>query len=133
MNIKTNLLKLSVTVLLTVTLMFSAIGVITANAYDKTSMYLLGDVNKDNKVTVRDATIIQMYLCRFKEYLFISDIQLKAADVNEDGIVDILDATIIQKHKVGIDTKTRIEQQLNFIELITEPASDNQWLPGFFD
>ena len=100
------------------------------------SSYLLGDVNGDGKVSIRDATLIQMYLASFAEALeFMSEDNLICADVNEDGSVNILDATMIQKYRVGMDTHTRID---SYIEretepVTTQPVTDGQWLPGYFD
>lgn len=95
--------------------------------------YLLGDVNKDGKVTVRDATIIQMYLVKMAQvFEHMDDIALKNADVNEDGAISIIDATIIQKYKVGMETDTRVGQVVS-VEPTTQSVTDGQWLPGFFD
>jgi hypothetical protein len=55
--------------------------------------YELGDVNKDGKVNVRDATVIQYYAAKLYE---LDDEQLKLGDVNNDGVVSVKDATLIQ-------------------------------------
>lgn len=103
----------------------------SANSLDK---YLLGDVNQDGVVTIRDATFIQMYLAKIAQAFEIIDNNSKIlADVNEDGVINIIDATIIQKNRVGIDTNTRVNQYISNTEPTTQPETDNQWLPGFFD
>ncbi len=62
---------------------------------------LLGDVNLDQKVNIKDATLIQKYaalLVKFDEGEFLR------ADVNADGGVNIKDATAIQKYAALIET-----------------------------
>ena len=58
------------------------------------SQYKLGDVNKDGKVTIMDATHIQRYLARCKGY---TEIDVALADMTGDGVVTIKDATEIQR------------------------------------
>lgn len=59
----------------------------------KASDSLLGDVDNDGSVTIKDASLLQSYLVR----LVTSDeINLSAADVNGDGRVSVTDATYIQ-------------------------------------
>lgn len=100
---------------------------------------LLGDVNQDNKVSIRDATLIQMHIAKMEPYANFSYIQSKCADVNENNKITISDATAIQKHRVGINTKTRINQYIEINEQstsnkpTTQPTTSNEWLPGFFD
>ena len=56
---------------------------------------LLGDVNNDQKVNIKDATLIQKHLAQ----LTIIDVQfLNLADTTKDGTVSIKDATKIQKY-----------------------------------
>lgn len=126
MKTKLSFKLISVAIIL-VAMLFNSFTVSANNGY------LLGDVNKDGKVTVRDATIIQMYLVKMAQvFEHMDDVALKNADVNEDGIISIIDATIIQKYKVGMETDTRVGQVVD-VEPTTQPASDGQWLPGFFD
>ncbi len=54
---------------------------------------LLGDVNLDESVTIKDATVIQMHLARKMD---LSEQQLALADTDKNGKVTILDATRIQ-------------------------------------
>ena len=54
---------------------------------------VLGDVDGDGSLTVKDATYIQKYLAEFAEY---SSISLKVADVDGDGRISVKDATEIQ-------------------------------------
>lgn len=55
---------------------------------------LLGDVNLDNKVNIKDATTLQKHLAKL---LTLSEKNLSVADTNRDGRVTIKDATTIQK------------------------------------
>lgn len=59
-----------------------------------TSNSLLGDVNLDKNLTINDATELQLYISKSKDF---SEEQKTLADYNQDGIVDILDVTEIQK------------------------------------
>ncbi len=54
---------------------------------------ILGDVNLDESVTIKDATVIQMHLARKMD---LSEQQLALADTDKNGKVTILDATRIQ-------------------------------------
>ena len=54
-----------------------------------------GDVNGDNIINIRDATLVSKYCASMTAF---TD-QMKArADVNHDGIISVLDATEIQKY-----------------------------------
>lgn len=70
----------------------------TTNANVETK-YLLGDVDRDGRVTVRDATVIQYYAAKLYE---LDDEQLKLADANNDGSVNVRDATVIQYYAVRL-------------------------------
>ena len=72
-------------------------GLIDALA-DNNIGYLTGDVNRDGKVDILDATAIQKYSVGKIE---LDDNQVEFSDVNSDGRVDILDATAIQKYAVS--------------------------------
>ncbi len=56
--------------------------------------YLLGDVDGDGKVSIMDATQIQLHIAQL---LSISNDRLPCADTDKDGKVSILDATTIQR------------------------------------
>ena len=60
---------------------------------------LRGDVDLDSKVTVLDATTIQLYKALILE---LNDIQLKCADVDNDNKVTVMDASKIQMYKAEI-------------------------------
>lgn len=61
---------------------------------------LLGDVNFDKEVNIKDATAIQKHLAWLER---LSDKALEAADFNCDADVTIKDATAIQKYIAGLE------------------------------
>lgn len=61
--------------------------------------YLLGDVNRDGKLNIRDATLIQKYLAKIAA---LDDEQMIIADITLDKKVNIKDATYIQKKIANI-------------------------------
>ncbi len=60
---------------------------------------ILGDVNLDGKVNIKDATAIQKHLANIET---IEDLGRPAADFNSDGRITIQDATAIQKKIANI-------------------------------
>ena len=54
----------------------------------------MGDVNRDGKLNIKDATAIQKYLAKMIDF---EDVQLVLADYNNDNKVNIKDVTYIQK------------------------------------
>lgn len=71
-----------------------------SNLYEtKETEFLVGDADLDGKLTVLDATLIQMFLVGTKT---LEGDALKAADADLDGGVSILDASLIQMLLVGI-------------------------------
>ena len=67
--------------------------------------YIVGDTDEDGKITIMDATLIQLYLANSSE---LSDLALLAADTDEDGKVSIMDVTLIQLYLASKDTGTKI-------------------------
>ena len=61
--------------------------------------YLYGDANNDNKITIEDATTIQMYLAGFQSF---DEVSKHISDVDISGEVDINDVTLIQKFIVDL-------------------------------
>lgn len=55
---------------------------------------LLGDVNKDGKLSITDATDIQKYVVG---NIYLTPSKVSCGDVNGDGTINVLDATEIQK------------------------------------
>lgn len=61
--------------------------------------YLLGDADLDSKVTVMDATVIQMHCAKLSE---LTTTALVNADTTKDNIISVSDATKIQGFIAGI-------------------------------
>lgn len=84
---------------------------------------LLGDVNVDGKVSVRDATAIQKHIARI---ITFSDNQLSIADVNGDNKINISDATCIQKFVANLmdnlPGETAIPNETTPDEITTTPS-----------
>ena len=77
---------------------------------EEPKVYLLGDVDLDNDVTIVDATMIQRYESRMIE---LSDQQLLTADVDGDGEVTVIDATWIQRWELNIKAPEGIGKPLS--------------------
>lgn len=63
-------------------------------------VFILGDTDGDNKVTITDATMIQKYLA---EYDVSETFIFEAANTDGDGRITISDATVIQRYLAEID------------------------------
>ncbi len=72
----------------------AAIISIEYTAEEKQPDILLGDVDGDKKVSVMDATEIQMYKAQMKD---LTDEQKLRADADRDKLVSVMDATQIQR------------------------------------
>lgn len=57
--------------------------------------YILGDVNRNGRIDIEDATLIQQYVA---EMITFDSYQMIVADTNKDGIISIKDVTEIQRH-----------------------------------
>ena len=68
-------------------------------------LYILGDVDSDGDIEVRDATWIQRHIADIDIPFSFRD---ASADVNGDGEVTLLDVTYIQKHLANMNTPYRI-------------------------
>lgn len=88
-----------ISVFLIVSIVFSCLALnVQAVETEKDSLstvtYLYGDADKDNKVTISDATTIQKYLAGLQD---LDEISKHISDVDMSGEVDINDVTLIQK------------------------------------
>ena len=63
------------------------------------SIFLFGDVDGDDEVSVADATVIQ----RYDVGMTVTVFRKAAGDVNSDQNVDIFDTSVIQRYLVGYD------------------------------
>ena len=71
---------------------------VTQPVTQPTNKVLIGDTSGDNKITITDATLIQMHVAGMQ--LLTGD-RLIAADTDKNGIVNIVDATMIQLYLVN--------------------------------
>lgn len=98
------------------------IGVFSTSAVVAGHYY--GDVDCDDSVTVKDATLIQKYIAEI-EGLNIK--QQEAADVDADGVVTVKDATMIQKKCADIidsfNTPEYVSDHVNILQFIPEYES----------
>ena len=67
---------------------------------------ILGDANRDGRVSIKDATCVQMVLAEFS----VSDFFTPAADVDGNGMVEITDATLIQRWLADMETPYPISE-----------------------
>ena len=73
---------------------------VTLDVIVKDSEFLLGDADGDDKVSVADVTMIQLYLAGMSSDNYCD----YDCDVNGDGVQDILDVTSIQRYLAGRST-----------------------------
>lgn len=73
---------------------------VTLDVIVKDSEFLLGDADGDDKVSVTDVTMIQLYLAGMSSDNYCD----YDCDVNGDGVQDILDVTSIQRYLAGRST-----------------------------
>ena len=81
---------------------------------------VIGDVDLDGEVTIKDATFVQKVMAGISEKPDSFDY---IADVTGDGKADIRDATTIQRFINGSITKFPVEQGGNVTESTTQPHS----------
>jgi lysophospholipase L1-like esterase len=74
-------------------------------------VYIYGDVDLDQKVTIVDATMIQRCLAGLDS---CSLLQSYLSDADGDGYVSIIDATMIQRHLASIANGGRVNQSMSF-------------------
>lgn len=74
--------------------MLNVQAVETDEDFSGTATYLYGDADKDNEITVMDATTIQLYLTKMQSF---DEVSTHISDVDMSGDVDINDVTQIQK------------------------------------
>jgi hypothetical protein len=75
-----------------------AMDVVIDNGSVAIKTFMLGDVNKDGVVDIKDVTILRRYLAGT---VSADTEDAPAADCNEDGVVDIKDVTILRRYLAG--------------------------------
>ena len=71
---------------------------------------VIGDINLDNSIDVKDSTLIQKFSAMLIE---LDKTELALADANGDGRVDVKDVTIIQKYCVNLTVDSKIGSKLS--------------------
>ena len=71
--------------------------------------YMIGDADRDWKVTVKDATTAQKHVAKF---FTLAGTIFKAADADEDGKITVKDATLIQKYVAKFKINARVGQEI---------------------
>ena len=81
---------------------------------------LLGDVSQNNKISIKDATLVQMHIGEFN---VLTGNALVAADVNKDNNVDINDVTLIQRYLANFtDSNSFVGKYADGTEPSTDPT-----------
>ena len=71
---------------------------------------VIGDINLDNSIDIKDSTLIQKFSAMLIE---LDKTELALADANGDGRVDVKDVTIIQKYCVNLNVDSKIGSKLS--------------------
>ena len=87
----TKKISLIITLIMTVTLF--SIATVSVSAETTTDSYIVGDVDMDGIISVKDATLLQTYISKLGD---LSSMQIKVADCDDKEGVQITDATFIQ-------------------------------------
>ena len=112
-----------ISMLLAVMLLLSSLSIMPAFAVNKDNLTsvsakrLVGDVDGNEKVNVRDATNIQKFLAAIIDF---TDQQIALADTDGNTKVNIKDATAIQKWLAKLITDTNIGEE---VAPATEPET----------
>ncbi|MBQ8057858.1 MAG: dockerin type I repeat-containing protein [Ruminococcus sp.] len=99
--------KLVSVILIAVLMMTAFVLPANANIID----YFYGDVTKDGKVDVMDATVISRHCARL---ITLEHIEYALADFNNDDAVSVLDATYIQMYLAKLIKHPRFNEWLEY-------------------
>ncbi|MBQ8573142.1 MAG: hypothetical protein IJ451_06735 [Ruminococcus sp.] len=69
--------------------------------------YIMGDVDYNGNISIKDATLIRKHLAKITDF---DEITLMLSDVDSSGGCSIKDATLIQKYIALIDTPSNVGQ-----------------------
>ena len=75
-----------------------AVDIVIDNGSVAIKTFMLGDVNKDGVVDIKDVTVLRRYLAGTTAE---ADVDVQASDCNGDGVVDIKDVTILRRYLAG--------------------------------
>lgn len=113
--------KIAIITLTIIAILFN-ITMLSANATELTnkSAPIIGDTDLDGKITIKDATELQLHIAKLKD---LTSEQLLAADVDHDGLNTIKDVTLIQLYLANLLKNTNIGTPLETDTPNTEPTT----------
>ncbi len=79
---------------------------------------IYGDLNKDDEITIDDATLIQMHIASIATF---SEDDVKCADVTGDNLVSIDDVTELQKFIAGLENSGKTGEPMTAVT--TQPTT----------
>jgi len=82
-----------------VTLALLSVFILLILLVSTVSSQMLGDVNFDGVVDIRDVVLVQRHILGYQPPLTAA--QLTAADVNSDGVVNVVDANLLMQYIQG--------------------------------
>jgi uncharacterized repeat protein (TIGR02543 family) len=112
--------KKSKKILISALLMLSILIIITATGLAQT---LMGDVNGDGSIDVRDVIFIQRHVLNF---ITLTAQQRELADVNGDGLIDARDVTLVMQRAIGKITSFPLQVAKVDEVIITVPFGTSQ-------
>ncbi len=103
-----NHIRKPLSVILSLLTLFSCLPTLSSAYADETAyQYILGDINSDGQVTLKDASVIQRVDVGLE---FIAESQYRIGDVNGDGNCSLADAYLIQKYAIGTEMDYPVNQ-----------------------
>ena len=94
-------MKKIISLLLAVIMMVSFFAVYASAENEAESTVMLGDVNGDNFINIKDISALMKYLAKWDIYTHYPNFTLEAAEVTHDGVVNLQDATRLMKYIAG--------------------------------
>ena len=111
-------MKKFLSILLTTCLFVVSIVPVMAVENNATATYLMGDVDLDGRITVKDTTLIQKFVAALED---LHPNKYAVADVDNNGNVNVKDATMIQKKIAGIINEFPVRDEESKDEVTTTP------------
>jgi len=107
---------------LVATLAVANVGAAQADNSKKT-VCKVGDVDCDEKITIKDASTIQKAIAGIVK---LSDRQLPTADTNDDGVINVKDVTVLQRYLAGIEDNDVIGSEIEYYEPVEKPDENKK-------
>lgn len=116
---------ISLILVLIIIMLVITVGIACCSATDSQKVYLIGDTDLDNEITVKDATTTQLYIAHLMN---ITNEQKLVADVDHDNDITIKDATLTQLYIAHLSSNTDIGLPLE-IKPDTKPETTESSVP----